>query len=492
MPKNFYITTTLPYVNARPHIGHALEFVEADVIARFHRMQGEEVIFNTGVDEHGIKIYEKALELGMAPQAYCDSMVSHFESMKVLLNMSYTHFVRTTDEHHIRAAQEFWRLCELSGDIYKKQYQVKYCKGCELEKTDSDLDHGTCPNHPQAEIQLIDEENYFFRFSRYQDTLLKLYSEQEDFVIPRKRLNEIKAFVERGLQDFSISRLKSKMPWGIPVPGDDHHVMYVWFDALVNYISTLGWPENKESFDAFWPAVQICGKDNLRQQSAMWQAMLLSAKLPTSKQILVNGFIQVGGQKMSKSLGNTISPEDMVERFGVDGARYLLLSGASIGEDIDFTWERLTEKFNADLANGLGNLVSRVMKLAQKSDVFAQEVERGATWLDFVKIDEDNEIKDIKVNKETNEYNKRLASYRLSSGLEYIWGSIGGANAHIELSKPWELVKTNKDEFEHRIHIMLGELATIAYMLEPFLPETSEKIKKMLMGAESEILFQRL
>lgn len=470
MDKRFYITTTLPYVNAKPHIGFALEIVEADVIARFRRSLGDEVIFNTGTDEHGTKIYEKAKELGKTPQEYCDEMADHFRNIKTFLNISYTNFIRTTDEQHIAAAQEFWRRCEANGDIYKKQYKIKYCVGCELEKTDSDLVDGKCPDHPNMELQIIEEENYFFRFSKYQEALLKLYRERPDFVVPKKRLNEIEAFVERGLQDFSISRLAAKMPWGILVPGDDEHVMYVWFDALVNYISTLGWPSDKESFERWWPAVQIAGKDNLRQQSAMWQAMLLSAGIEPSKQVLINGFITVGGQKMSKSLGNVIAPEELVEKFGIDGARYLLLSGASIGEDIDVTWERLTEKYNADLANGLGNLVARVLKLSEK-------------------LSADNSP----VAPETpREFMSLMNEYRLSEGLEYIWNIVRNANKFIEENKPWELAKTDQARFETVMQKLLADIMLVAELLKPFLPETSEKIKKMLEHRKGEILFQRI
>lgn len=478
----FYITTTLPYVNAKPHIGHALEFIEADAIARFHRSLGEEVVFNTGVDEHGTKIYEKALEVGKTPQEYCDDMVAHFRDVKDFLNISYTHFIRTTDAHHMAAAQAFWKRCKEAGDIYKKQYKVKYCVGCELEKTDSDLVDGKCLDHPNAELQIIEEENYFFRFSKYQEALLQLYKDRPDFVLPKKRMNEIVAFVERGLMDFSISRLKAKMPWGVPVPGDDEHVMYVWFDALVNYISTLGWPssaqattgegsESTSDFENFWPGVQICGKDNLRQQSAMWQAMLFSAGIAPSKHILINGFITVGGQKMSKSLGNTIAPEELVAKFGIDGTRYLLLSGAPIGDDADVTWERLTEKYNADLANGLGNLVSRVLKLAEKITTTQQSVVTQALPVDFVAL---------------------LEQYKLSEGLDAIWTLVRDANKYIEANKPWELAKTDTEKFETVMKKLLEDLALIARLLPPFMPVTAEKITTMLENRQGEILFQRL
>jgi len=469
--KNFYITTTLPYVNGKPHIGFALEIVEADVIARFHRLQGEEVCFNTGTDEHGKKILQEAEAAGKTAQEYCDEMSAHFRLLKELLNVSWTNFIRTTDAHHVLAAQEFWRRCLANGDIYKKQYKTKYCVGCELEKTDSELTDGRCPIHPNREIELIEEENYFFRFSKYQGELLALYKKRQNFVVPEKRLNEIRAFVERGLEDFSISRVKEKMPWGIPVPDDDGHVMYVWFDALVNYISTIGWPSDEETFGKFWPGVQIAGKDNLRPQTAMWQAMLLSAKLPNSSRILVNGFINVDGQKMSKSLGNVLSPQELVDRFGVDGARYLLLSLGPIGEDFDISWSKLVEKYNADLANGLGNLVSRVLKLALQLPVTNDQ---------------------LSTQKFPKEFSDLLENYRLSEGLEYIWNIVQESNKYIEENKPWELAKTDVQRFETVMKKPLDDLSRIAFLLSPFLPETSEKIQTMLAERKSGILFQRI
>lgn len=470
--KPFYITTTLPYVNGKPHLGHILEFVQADVLARMARARGDEVVFNIGTDEHGQKIFRKAAEEGITPQEYCDRMSEHFRAVKETLDVSYTHFIRTTDTHHTASAQEFWRRCEASGDIYKKQYQTKYCVGCELEKTDSDLDHGKCPDHPNMTIETFDEENYFFRFSKYQDALLKLYDERSDFVVPKNRLAEIRNFVAGGLQDFSISRLSSKMSWGIPVPGDEEHVMYVWFDALANYITTLGWPENEANFRNFWPGFQIAGKDNLRQQSAMWQAMLLSAGLDPSRQILIHGHIMVGGQKMSKSLGNVISPDELIERFGTDGTRYLLLSAGNLEHDPDITMERMTEKYNADLANGLGNLVSRVLKLSERME--------NGEW---------------RMEKETvipEELRKIIDEYRFADAAEYVMGLVREANRHIDEEKPWELAKTDPERFDGVMRTLLDRLAMIASALVPLLPETSAKIEKALMEGKIEPLFRRI
>ncbi len=482
MKKNFYITTTLPYVNAEPHVGFASEIIYADVRARFERLLGNDVVFNTGTDEHGAKIWQKAQEEGMDVQEYVDGYAAKFDELKTMLDLSYTNFIRTTDEGHIKAAQEMWRRVDANGFIYKKQYSVKYCVGCELEKTDSDLDNGECPLHPGKELELIEEENYFFKFSEFGDKLLKLYKENPEFVIPKKRLNEIQAFVERGLQDFSVSRLASKMPWGVPVPGDESQVMYVWFDALTNYISTLGWPKDIENFEKFWGivknpnAIQIAGKDNLRQQSAMWQAMLMAADLPTSKRVFINGFIGVDGQKMSKSIGNAIAPSEMVKRYGVDGTRYLLLTKGNFGEDNDISWEKLDAKYNSDLANGLGNLTARIITLAG-------DIEYDVTEVDIKQLQE------------------HISQMALNKALKNIWNIVEDANKYIEQTKPWELKKQTKSqkpkvegdgEFEKVMKKLLTDLHKIATLLESFLPQTSDKIKNALKTRKRIILFERI
>ncbi|MDO9230891.1 MAG: methionine--tRNA ligase [bacterium] len=477
MKNKFYITTTLPYINADPHIGFAREIIEADVLARFHRAQGDDVFFNTGTDEHGLKIFRKAQGLGMDTQKYCDQKALEFDKLKDTLDLSYDNFIRTNDENHIKAVQEFWRLCDKNGYIYKKNYKIKYCVGCELEKTDSELVDGKCPDHPNMELEIIEEENYFFRYSAFQEKLAELYKNNPEFVLPEKRFNEIKAFLERGLQDFSISRIKEKMPWGVPVPDDEKQVIYVWFDALVNYISAIGWPEKTENFEKWWPAVQLCGKDNLRPQSAMWQAMLMSANLPTSVQIFVNGFITVDNQKMSKSSGNVISPYEMVEKFGIDGTRYLLLAGPNFGEDFDITWEKIIEKYNADLANGLGNLVSRVIKLAEN-----------------IKLTE-SEAKLLSQNRSlaSDELRELIEKMELGQALDYIWKIINEDNKFIAENKPWELIKIDKNKFNEVMKKLLEDLNLISELLIPFMPETSEKIKKALETKKlEEVLFQRI
>ncbi len=465
--KKFYITTTLPYVNADPHIGFALELIQADVIARYHQLLGEQVIFNTGTDEHGVKIYRKAMEAGKLPQAYVDEYAERFRQLTKALNVSTTHFIRTTDSHHKKAAQIFWDRCLKNGDIYKDTYKIKYCVGCELEKTDSELADGRCPVHPNLSIEEREEENYFFRFSRYQEKLLDLYKKNPDFVLPHFRLNEIQRFVESGLRDFSISRLAEKMPWGVLVPNDTQHVMFVWFDGLVDYVSTLGWPEDKKTFADFWPVVQIAGKDNLRQQAAMWQAMLLSAGLPPSKQILIHGFITTKGQKMSKSLGNVVDPFHLVEKYGVDAVRYFLLREIPFGEDGDFSLERLEERYNADLASGLGNLVARVTQLA-----FSEKREQFSIQ---------NQLLKEKIEQTRGSYTALMNAFKFNEVLNEIWGLITFCDRYIEQEKPWQKESVNR---KNVLGDLVVALSDIADLLEPFMPDTVKKMRTQLGSAE--------
>ena len=469
--KSFYITTTLPYVNAEPHIGFALEIIEADVIARYHRqILGKKVFFNTGSDEHGQKIYQKAQEQNIDPQKYCDQYAAKFDDLRKLLNLSYDKFIRTTDEKHIKAAQAFWQKCLDKGDIYKAQYEVKYCVGCEMAKTESELVNGKCPLHPNNELELRNEENYFFKFSKYADALLKLYEENPNFVKPQVRFNEIKAFVAKGLEDFSISRLKEKMSWGVPVPNDPDHVMYVWFDALVNYISTLDWPNGDGNFKEFWPGIQVAGKDNLRQQAAMWQAMLISAGIANSKQVLINGFIGVDGQKMSKSLGNVINPTELVEKYGIDASRFLLINLGTFAEDMDVSWEKLDTTYNAELANGIGNLCSRVAKMAESINL------------------------PIKHNPKTLEgFDQEMKNNNLKQALDLIKNEVAQADKYLATEQPWKKEGQEKTEILDKV---IKQILDIAYSLQIFMPETAEKIlnhfQKEKINALEESLFPRL
>ncbi len=477
--KPFYITTTLPYVNAEAHIGHAMEFVRADIIARSKKLSGFDVFFNTGTDEHGIKVYQKAQQLNLTPQVYVDQMAAKFKEILPALGISPDiNFIRTTDPHHVKSAQAFWDTVQKNGDkaadgpyIYKKNYSIKYCVGCELEKTDSELVNGRCTLHPLQELEIIQEENYFFKFSAFQEKLLKLYTDRPDFVIPSTRLHEIHAFVERGLQDFSISRLATKMPWGVPVPGDEAQVMYVWFDALVDYISAIGWPDDevagislKGAFKKWWTetggVVQYCGKDNLRQQSAMWQAMLMAAGLTPSKTIVVNGFVTgEGGVKMSKSLGNVVNPLDVVKEYGTDALRYYVAREISPFEDSPFTLEKFKEAYNANLANGIGNLTSRIMKMAEahiKSVITSPVLDEG--------------------------YISALDRYDIKAASDIVWTKITALDVTIQKEEPFKKLKVEetKDQALKLIEELVKGLAEVALHLEAILPETAKKIQECI------------
>lgn len=469
--KSFYLTTTLPYVNADLHMGHALEFVRADIIARYKKLQGFDVFFNTGTDEHGMKIYEKAVEAGGSAQEFVDHAFESFkESVKIFgMDEEILHFIRTTDENHIKSAEAFWRICQDNGYIYKKKYQAKYCVGCEETKSDSELHDGECIVHPGRELEIIEEENYFFKYSEFQDKLLKLYKERPDFVVPYFRFNEIKSFVELGLHDFSISRLKSKMPWGIAVPGDSEQVMYVWFDALVNYISTLGWPEigaednTENKFEKYWlngTPTQYCGKDNLRFQSAMWQAMLMAAGVPNSHQIVINGFITANqGLKMSKTLGNVVDPKEVVAEYGTDALRFFLAKEISNFEDSPFTIERFKDAYNAGLANGLGNLTSRILTLSEK-------------YLE--------KCPEISENSIPQEFFDMLENFDIKKAADYVWARVQELDKQIQETEPFKVIKTNEAEGKELISALVVELYTVALMLVPIMPETSEKLKKLI------------
>lgn len=477
---HIYITTTLPYVNADPHVGFAMEIVRADVLARWHRSLGHNVFLNTGTDEHGAKIYEAAAKEGVDPQEYTDRLAAKFRELAPALGLSVDNFIRTTDTHHVRAAQEFWKRCDAAGDIYKKLYKTKYCVGCELEKTDSELTDGRCPLHPNRELEIREEENYFFRFSKYTKPLLDLYEARADLVIPGFRFNETKAFVARGLEDFSISRLKTKMPWGVPVPGDDAQVMYVWFDALVNYISAIGWPDDLARFEEWWPVIQYCGKDNNRQQSAMWQAMLLSAGLPPSKHIVIDGFIMSGGQKMSKSLGNVIDPFDVIANFAPhtpfpeDVLRFVLLHDVPSFEDGDITMDSIKASYAAHLQNGLGNLVSRIMKMATTHGVAYKPTN---AWM-----------------KEKEEAAQAIGRFDLHAALLPIVSAVARTDAFIQKEEPFKKIKIDPAGAKKDLETLLGDLFGIATMLEPFLPRTAGEVKRLVLAGEmpEKPLFSRI
>ncbi len=485
MKKPFYITTTLPYVNADPHVGFAMEIIRADTIARYKMLQGYNVFFNTGTDEHGSKLYTAAEKEGIPVQQYVDRYAEQFRGLVSLLNITPSiHFVRTTDAHHVKAAQAFWQKVNDNGYIYKKNYTTKYCVGCELEKTDSEVDDNDCCLIHHTPVQHIEEENYFFAYSKLEDKLQAFYDVHPDFVIPEFRYNEMKSFLKNGLHDFSISRLAEKMPWGVPVPGDDTQVMYVWFDALVNYISTLGWPEDTKNFSAYWEQgipVQYCGKDNTRQQASMWQAMLMAADLPNTEHVVVNGFINAaGGVKMSKSIGNVISPYDVVERFqGVAGnlsadvLRYFLLRHMNSFEDSDVTNELIQEAYTANLCNGLGNLVSRIMKM-----VTNYEVEYEVPTDSVVPA----------------ELQAKIESFDLKAAMDDIWKEVNSLDGLIQTKEPFKIARSDLAEAQRIVADLAIRLYIIGFLLQPFMPNTAETIMTLVKEKKTpeQPLFNRL
>lgn len=463
MPKNsFYITTTIPYINADPHIGFALELVQSDAIARYQRLLGREVFFSTGTDEYGQKIWDAARKEGKNINDYVDYYADKFLDLKEKLNLSTDNFIRTTSDLHIRASQEVWRLCEKSGDIYKKKYKGVYCVGCEKFLAERDMQDGKCILHPSLEPQMIEEENYFFRLSKYREKLLE-YLEKENSVIPEWKREEAITYVRDAMEDFSISRNKKRLEWGIPIPGDDEQVMYVWFGAFVNYISTLGWPDEKEKFEKFWvngETVQTAGKDMVKFQSVMWQGMLMSAGLPTTDTIVYHGFVTgEGGIRMSKTLGNVINPFDVVTEYGTDALRYFLLREVSSFEDSPFTMERFKDAYNSGLANGLGNLASRILTLSEKYLEKCPELPEKSIPQEFF---DTLEIFDIK------------------KAADFVWHRIQMLDKKIQEAEPFKVVKTDKKNGKSLIIELTLELYTIARMLHPLLPETSEKLKKLI------------
>lgn len=472
-----YITTTLPYVNADPHIGFASEVLTADALARFWRLLGLEVFFNTGTDEHGQKIAGKADEKGEDRQAYVDHYAQEFAKLKESLSLSYDNFIRTTNEDHKKAAQELWKRCEAKGDIYKKKYKGLYCVGDEMFLKDSDLVDGRCPNHPNMEPVEIEEENYFFKLSNYQ-AYLEEYLSQEGVIVPEWRRVEALKFVQSGLEDLSISREKSRLNWGVPVPGDDNQVMYVWFDALTNYISTLGWPEDRQgNFKKFWQdgqSLQLAGKDQVRFQSIIWQAMLKSGDVAATDSVLYHGFINVGGQKMSKSLGNVLSPYDLVSKYGTEATRYLLLRHVHPFEDTDITWERLDEWYTANLVNGLGNVVARVMKMSETHVTAGGEQGVGAA----------EALEDI---------TPALSSYNVPEAMDHVWSEIQRIDEKITTTEPFKLVKTDAPAGVKLIKELTDELRHVAYALQAFMPQTAQTVLEAINeNKKPENLFARL
>lgn len=465
----YYITTSIAYANAVPHIGFALELMQADVLARYHRSSGDEVRYQTGTDEHGLKIYQMAEKSGQPALEFAAGMSQKYFDLLKLLEISNDDFIRTTDQQrHWPVAEEVWRKCLAAGDIVKKKYGGWYCIGCEAYKKEEELVKELCPHHQKKPVWQ-EEENYFFLLSKYRDFLMDYYKQHPVFVVPEIRKQEMLAMLERGLDDVSISRMKENLPWGIPVPDDNTQVMYVWFDALINYLSAVTSATDPELYKKWWPAdAHLVGKDINRWHSLLWPAMLKSAGYPLPKQILVHGFITCAGQKMSKTVGNVIDPIEVVKKYGAEGMRYLLLREIPSDGDGDFTFEHMDQRYQADLANGLGNLVARVTKLAE-GQILAGELEK-----DWAK----------KAEQTSTQITQALEHFKLHEGLEAIWEFSKLCDEYVEETKPWALAKTAPDKLPQILYTLCENVRLISVWLEPYMPATAQTIRESLGVAE--------
>jgi len=466
--KKLYISTALPYVNYAPHVGFALEIIQADVIARYHRSLGEDVFFLTGTDENSLKNVQVAEKEGISTKKLVDRNAEKFYNLRKALNLSFDDFIRTTEKRHIHGAQELWLACK--KDIYKKKYKGLYCIGCEQFYKESELENGFCPEH-KTKPELLEEENYFFRLSKYQNILREKIEKDKIKIIPETRKNELLSFINSGLQDFCISRLAERgRGWGIPVPGDSAQILWTWYDALSNYINALGYAEDSEKFQEFWQKnnnkIHIIGKGIIRFHGIYWLAILLSAKLNLPDTIFVHGYITANGQKMSKSLGNVIDPFELVKKYGTDPVRYYLLREIPSTEDGDFSYEKFEQRYNSDLANGIGNLVARVRVMAE--------------GIGF----KNNDLLDSEIKKAKENYKKALENFKFNEVLKLIWDLISFCDKYIEKEKPWE----KEDNSLKALGALLLVLDNIADLLNPFLPETAEKIRKEIARNDKEFI----
>lgn len=459
MANKFYITTTIPYANAPPHIGFALEIIYADVLARWNKVKVKDVFLLTGTDEHGTKNYTESKKQKLDTQKFVDKNSKLFEELAEKLNIVNDNFIRTTDKKsHWPGVIEMWDRLVKSGDIYKKKYSGPYCSGCERFVTEKDLVDGQCPDHPTRKIEVVSDENYFFRLSKYSDEIKKRIKSGELKIFPDRWRNDFLGLIKDGLKDVSFSRSKKQLPWGIPVPNDDSQVMYVWCDALTNYLTGIGFPD--ERYKKFWPAdVHVVGKDMPRFHTGIWPGMLLSAGLPLPKEVIVHGFLTVDGKKMSKSTGNVVSPLELLEKYSADTLRYFFCRNLVFGEDGDFSEKALVQRHNDELANKLGNLVSRVSGLIEKYGIEKTEV-RILKKLDEKKIE------------------KLFNNYEFDKVLNEIFAFIDICNEYVQEKKPWETKDTNV------LYELKEAILKIADLLWPFIPQSCEKIKKQFSAKE--------
>jgi methionyl-tRNA synthetase len=472
--ERIYLTTPLYYVNAEPHLGSAYTMIITDTLARYYRAHGWETFYLTGTDEHGNKIAQAAADAGVTPRAFTDQVSATFRAAWDACGITYDHFIRTTDPYHVRYVREFLTKIHETGDIYFDRYAGLYCFGCERFYTSKELRDGKCPDH-LTEPTLIEEENYFFRMSKYQDRLLRHIESHPDFIRPEGFKNEVVAMLREPIGDLCISRPKSRLAWGIEIPFDQRYVTYVWFDALINYVSALKY-KGEEVFRLFWPEAQhFIGKDILKPHGVFWPTMLMAAGLPLYKSLNVHGFWTVEGQKMSKSLGNVVSPLAMKEKIGLDAFRYSLLRESIFGQDADFRQEGLTARYNADLANNLGNLVSRVLAMQEK--YFAGEVQPlGHVW-----AKEALGLRDAFLQAE-REVKRHMAGFHFHRALEALWHALDHTNRYIVESSPYTMIKEpgKQGRVGEILHHLLEALRMLSALLSPFLPETSARLQKLL------------
>lgn len=469
----YYITTPIYYTNASPHVGHAYATTVADIMARYRRLVGDRTFFLTGTADHGQKIVQKAAEEGLAPQELTDRNAAKFKELYANLGISYDFFIRNSDRvHHWPGAQKLWQQLVAAGDIYKASYEGLYCVGCEKFLTEKDLVDGKCPDHDRFP-EHVSEENYFFRLSKYSGRIREAIQDGSIIITPAERINELLSFIDRGLEDVSFSRPASKMSWGIPVPDDPSHTMYVWCEELSNYISAIRYGRDETFFEKLWPAdFHIVGKDILRFHAITWPAMLISAGLSLPKGILGHGLITSGGRKMSKTIGNVIDPFELIDQYGADAVRYYFARHISPFSDGDLTREHFKEVYNANLANGLGNLAARIMTLAEKH--LEAPIERPAA-VGF-----------------PEEYTNAIETFEFNLAMNYIWSKIGVLDEKITQTEPFKVVKEDPAMGRALIAELATELYLIARLLNPFMPETNQKLKEaILANKKPENLFPR-
>ncbi len=482
-----YITTAIPYMNGNPHIGHAMDYCLADTAARYFRMRGDRVRFQAGADEHGSKIWQKAAESGVSAQEFVDEKTESFKKFIAKLGVEYTDYVRTTDAEHMRRVQKIWR--RLADHIYKDTYEGWYCTGCERFITDKEYEEngGECPDHLKP-YEKLSEENYYLRIADFKDEIRAAIEKDEMLILPEFRKKEILKLLA-GSPDVSISRPRAQLEWGVPVPDDETQVMYVWMDALANYITVLGFPE-AEDFAEWWPAAaEFVGKDILRFHAIIWPAMLIGLGLPLPKVLVSHGMVLADGQKMSKSIGNVVDPAEVIDKYGLDAFRYYFLRHVDTFADADFTWEKFERAYNTELANDLGNLVQRLATLCQKNNYNIKNEKHN---VEFMK----HNIKFEKHNIENEKYNILMDKFEFSKAFDCVWEKVQAINKKIDDEKPWMLAKNGESEkLAECLGGLVEDLLFANEMLKPFLPSATEKIEKIFVAAEimppAEPLFPR-